>query len=116
MALDNLEQMHPRYLADLLENGQLQKVLNNRVNRYHQTLLRIKQRVPEMPDDTLREIAQSEHLIDVNPDWQEEQPLTKAEKRALKEFLRNTRKPPTPPATTSSSPTTNSPPPQSPPA
>jgi hypothetical protein len=86
MALDNLEQMHPRYLAELLENGGLRKVLSERVAAYAGTLERLRQSMPSEPEETLQEIAQAEHLTPTNQEWQDQEPLTPEEKRKLKAF------------------------------
>ncbi len=87
MALENLEQMHPRYLVELVESKQLEEVLNQRVEAFLSTLDRILRKSPTMDQSQAVEIAQAEHLTSVNPDWEEEKPLTKAERAALKAYL-----------------------------
>ena len=64
MVLDNLEQMHPRYLVDLLANGDLEKVINQRVIHYLETLARSLQRNPKADLEYLQELGQSEILRD----------------------------------------------------
>lgn len=86
MALANLEQMHPRYLMEALENGSLEGVLKQRVMSYLETVERLEQAMPGQ-EDAAQEIAQAEVLSPVNPNWQDEKPLTKAEKAKLKAFL-----------------------------
>jgi len=87
MALDNLEQMHPRYLASLLADGSLSDVLERKVRGYFQTLARLQQAYPDEPLVNLQEMAQPEDLTAVNPNWQDEKPLTKQERALLKAYL-----------------------------
>jgi hypothetical protein len=55
---------------------------------YAATMARMKERAPNMPDDQMQEIAQAECLMPVNPNWEVEKPLTKAEKKALADHLK----------------------------
>src|SRR5687768_3972104 len=87
IALDNLEQMQPRALAELLKTPQkLQELLRQRVIGHFQTLARLRERSPEATDRELTDLIMEEHLAPVNPDWQDQQPLTKAEKAQLEKF------------------------------
>ena len=86
MALDNLEQMHPRYLASLLSKGSLANVLRERVRTYFQTLERLRQANPTEDEENLKEIALSEHLTPTNLNWQDELPLTVMERKMLDQF------------------------------
>jgi hypothetical protein len=86
MALSNLEQMHPRYLASLLNRGSLANVLRERVTAYFKTLDRLRQANPTEDEMNLKEIAQPEHLTPTNPNWQEEPPLSVMERRMLDQF------------------------------
>ena len=51
--LDTIEQMHPRYLAKLLRNGDLAKVIRQRVDWYQRTMARLQQALPNEPYETL---------------------------------------------------------------
>lgn len=86
MALDNLEQMHPRYLIDLVHQGTLTAVLKAKVERYFTTLMDLQRRMPGEPLDVLKELAQEE-LVPVNSGWQDEEPLSAEEKQLLKRYL-----------------------------
>src|SRR5262245_46071603 len=86
MALDNLEQMHPRHLMDLVHQGTLNDVLKARVGRYFKTLMDLRQRMPGEPLDVLKEFAQ-EQLLAVNPNWQDEEPLSDEERSQVRRYL-----------------------------
>lgn len=86
MALENLEQMHPRYLAKILKTpDQLAKVLETRVEAYFRTLERLREAAPNREDHELQEIATPE-LAPVNENWQDEDPLTPEEQMELERF------------------------------
>ena len=83
MVVENMEEMHPRYLAKLLQEGTLEKVVEEKVVAYRKTLGRL---VARMPLDSAAEIAQSEHLTPVNANWEDEKPLTPEEQNLLDKF------------------------------
>jgi hypothetical protein len=85
MVLDNLEQMRPRYLASLLRNGGLENIITDRLRAYAQTLQRLQEKMPGEPLMNLQEIA-NEVLMPVNPNWQDEEPLTEEEQKLLEAF------------------------------
>jgi hypothetical protein len=89
IALDNMEQMHPRYLANLLKDGTLAEVIRRQVVAYFQTLDRLQQSNPNEPLENLREMAQGGGLTAVNADWQDEEPLNMEEQELLKRFKRH---------------------------
>jgi hypothetical protein len=86
MALDNLEQMHPQYLAELLETGRLKDVLESRVQCHFQTLEKLQKAYPEEPLMNLLEMALPASLAAVNENWQGEEPLNREQNRKLAEF------------------------------
>jgi len=86
MALDNLEQMNPRYLVELLENGQLESVLTQKVQAFAEVMTNLKEQMPGATTSEIREMAQADTLTPVNPDWQEEKPLTPGERKKLRVF------------------------------
>jgi hypothetical protein len=89
IALDNLEQMHPQYLGELLKTPRkLRQVIKQRVLAYLETLERLRKANPNLREDELKELAQPEHLTPVNLNWQDETPLT-AEQKAQVRKLRN---------------------------
>ncbi len=92
MALDNMEQMQPRYLVELVRSGDLEKEVTARLDSYMHTMQRMKERSPQMPADMVQEIAQAEHLTPVNPNWQDQKPLSRAERAELRKYLRSLRK------------------------
>ena len=83
--LDNLEQMHPQYLAKLLRNGNLAKVIRQRVDWHQRTMARLQQALPNEPYETLDARAR-DCLGGTNLNWQNEQPLTTVEKKLLRTF------------------------------
>lgn len=87
IALDNLEQMQPRMLADLLKTPtKLRELLRQRVISHFQTLERMRESNPAATERELSEMILPEHLAPVNPNWQDQPPLTKAEKELLQRF------------------------------
>ena len=86
MILDNLEQMHPRYLATLLKNGMLKKVARERLASYARALERMEKENPSEPYENLRERAQAEILTPTNQNWQDEEPLNQEETNLLMKF------------------------------
>ncbi len=89
MVIDNIEQMHPRYLVSLVEDKTLDSVVQQRIRAYATLLLKLKEKMPGATNWEIEEIAQAEHLTPVNPNWQDEKPLNREEKRKLKEYLRS---------------------------
>ena len=87
--MDNMVQMHPRRVAELVESGELESAITANVKMYLEAVQRMKERAPQMPDDAIQEIAQAEYLTPVNPTWQDENRLTKEEKTALKAYLKS---------------------------
>jgi t-SNARE complex subunit (syntaxin) len=83
--LENIEQMHPRYLAKLLRNGDLAKVIRQRVDWYQRTMARLQRALPNERYETLDAKAR-DCLGGTNQNWQIEQPLTKAEAKMLRVF------------------------------
>jgi hypothetical protein len=83
--LENIEQMHPRYLAKLLRNGDLASVIRQRVDWYQRTMARLQKALPNEPNETLDARAR-DCLGGTNLNWQNEQPLTKEEKKLLRAF------------------------------
>jgi hypothetical protein len=83
--LDNIEQMHPQYLAKMLRNGDLAKVIRQRVDWYQRTMARLQQALPNEPYETLDARAR-DCLGGTNLNRQNEQPLTKEEKKLLRAF------------------------------
>jgi hypothetical protein len=84
-ALDNLEQMHPQYLAKLLRNEELAKVIRQRVDWYRRTMARLQKEFRNEAFETLDEKAR-DCLGGTNLNWQDEKPLTTAEKEMLRAF------------------------------
>ena len=83
--LDNLEQMHPQYLATLLRNGDLAKVIRRRVDWYQRTMARLQKALPREPYETLDARAK-DCLGGTNLNWQNEKLLTKEDKKLLRAF------------------------------
>jgi hypothetical protein len=83
--LDNIELMHPRYLANLLKNGNLAMVIRRRLDWYQRTMARLEKALPYETYETLDEKAR-DCLGGTNLNWQDEQPLTKAEAKLLQAF------------------------------
>jgi hypothetical protein len=83
--LDNIEQMHPQYLASLLRNGDLAKVIRQRVDWYQRTMARLQKTLPNEPYETLDERAR-DCLGGTNLNRQNEKPLTKVEAKMLQAF------------------------------
>jgi hypothetical protein len=83
--LDNIEQMHPQYLAKLLRNGDLAKVIRQRVDWYQRTMARLQQALPNEPYKTLDARAR-DCLGGTNLNRQNEQPLTEEDKELLRAF------------------------------
>ncbi len=88
MALENMAQMHPRYLVELLETRELDRALMAKVKLYANLLTRLEERMPGATPEERQEIAQAEYLTPVNPNWQEEEPLTPEERKKLEEYLK----------------------------
>jgi hypothetical protein len=84
-ALDNIEQMHPQYLAKLLWNGDLAEVIRQRVDWYKRTMARLQKALPNEPYEALDERAR-DCLGGMNLNRQNERPLTMAEKEMLRAF------------------------------
>ncbi len=83
MALENLEQMHPQYLANLLQTDSLEDHLNNQVVRF----LQIRDKLESAGrKDSAEEIAMQETLAEINQDWEEQPPLTPREQSRLQAF------------------------------
>lgn len=85
MLLENLEQMHPQYLGQLLENRKLKAVLDQMVINYVRTVVALRERLPQATEEQRVEMAQSE-LLPINPNWQEEKPLSDRQKTLLEVF------------------------------
>jgi phage terminase small subunit len=83
--LDNLDQMRPQYLASLLHDGGLAEVVRDRVDRYKRLMASLQAGSPNTPSEYLDEMASS-CLGSVNPDWEEEEPLTDEEDGLLRAF------------------------------
>ncbi len=83
--LDNIEQMHPQYLAKLLRNGDLAKVIRRRVDWYQRTMAPLQEVLPNEPYETLDATAK-DCLGGTNLNLQNEQPLTKEEEKLLRAF------------------------------
>ena len=83
--LDNLEQMHPQYLAKLLRNGDLETVIRQRVDWYQRTMARLQKALPNEPYETLDARAR-DCLGGTNLNWQNEKPLSMVEKKLLRTF------------------------------
>ncbi len=83
MALANLEQMQPRYLADLMRENQVEQVLAGKVTAF----INLRDKLERtMPPEAASEIAQAEFLTPVNPNWEDEEPLTPEEERMLNAY------------------------------
>jgi hypothetical protein len=76
IALAHLEENHPSYLAELLRNGGLERAIRQKMEMYELAL------VQAGGDDELA----SEAVFSVNPNWQDQEPLTADEERLLAEF------------------------------
>lgn len=83
--LDSIEQNHPRYLVDLLENGNLPNILRARIDRYKSLMAKLQKYRPNDPSENLDEIARDQ-LGNPNPNWQSEKPLTREERKLLQQF------------------------------
>lgn len=83
--LDNIEQMHPQYLAKLLWNGDLAEVMQQRVDWYKRTIARLREALPNEPYEALDDRAR-DCLGGMNRNRQNEKPLTVAEKTMLNAF------------------------------
>jgi hypothetical protein len=83
--LDGISQMHPQYMALLLQNGDLAKVVRQRIDSYKGTMARLAKALPNADYTTLDEMA-SDCLQNVNPNWEDEKRLTREEKKLLKAF------------------------------
>jgi hypothetical protein len=83
--LDNIEQMHPQYLAKLLRSGELGKVIEQRVDWYKRTMARLREALPNEPYEALDDRAR-DCLGGMNTNAQNEKPLTTAEKAMLRAF------------------------------
>jgi hypothetical protein len=84
-ALDNLEKMHPQYLAGLLRSRELAKVIRQRADWYRRTMARLQKEFPNEPLETLGEKAR-DCLGGTNLNWRYEKPLTTAAKEMLSAF------------------------------
>jgi hypothetical protein len=83
--LDNMQQMHPQYLAMLLENGELANTVRRRIDWYKGTMARLQKAMPNEPYENLEERAR-DCLGGTNVNWQKEMPLSNREKKLLAEF------------------------------
>jgi hypothetical protein len=83
--LANLQQMHPQYLACLLRNGELGKLIRRRVDWYRRTMARLQEAFPDESYANLDEKAR-DCLGGMNPNWRNEMPLTPEEEALLAEF------------------------------
>lgn len=83
--LDDLEENHPRYLAELLQNGELESVIERRAKHYSWTVAQVRQRLPSATDDQIDELV-NHALFEVNPDRQDQEPLNAEEEKLFWEF------------------------------
>ena len=83
--LANLEQMHPRYLANLLRSGDLGNLVRRRVDWYQRTMAKLQEALPNEPYEVLDAKAK-DCLGGTNREWQNEKPLTTEEAKLLEEF------------------------------
>lgn len=83
--LNNIEQMHPQYLAMLLENGELAQTVRRRIDWYKGTMERLQKALPNEPYENLDDRAR-DCLGGLNLNWESEKPLTRLEKKMLAEF------------------------------
>lgn len=82
-AIDSMEQNHPQYLADLLQSNSLEKVLQQKVSWYKNLMTKLQ--LSGNDQESLDELA-SPMLGSVNPNWEDETPLTKVQSQQLATF------------------------------
>lgn len=85
MALDHMEQMHPRYLASLLADGTLAEVLEQLARHYVQTLNKVRECLPSAEWDQIEEMVHAD-IFPINPNWQDEELLSDEEEEQLRAF------------------------------
>jgi hypothetical protein len=83
--LENMQQMHPQYLAMLLDGGELAQTVRRRIDWYKRTMERLQRALPNEPYENLGERAR-DCLGGLNVNRQKETPLTKHEMNLLAEF------------------------------
>jgi hypothetical protein len=83
--IDSLEQNHPQYLAELLRNGDLEKVVRSRAHTYGVALSQIQRAYPN-ENQAVHEERLNHALWEVNPNRPDEQPLTPEEQSLLRAF------------------------------
>ena len=83
--IDNLEQMHPQYLAELLRNGELEKVVRSQAHTFMVALCQVQRSYPNENPAVHDEIVN--HAVwEVNPNRECQAPLTAEEEKLLQAF------------------------------
>ena len=85
-ALENLVQMQPRFVAASLKDGSLERVLDRKVRAYLRAVSQVSKKFPDADYEQVSEIA-LDAILEQNPDWESEKPLTEKERDLLDEFV-----------------------------